>query len=63
MDHSQGIWLATAVVMAAQPIGAGVYVFAKKYNYQQDVIALSIIVSLLLALATIPTVLSFFPPS
>ncbi|MEL4886218.1 AEC family transporter [Pectobacterium betavasculorum] len=63
MDHPQGIWLATAVVMAAQPIGAGVYVFAKKYNYQQDVIALSIIVSLLLALATIPTVLSFFPPS
>ncbi|WP_233967072.1 AEC family transporter [Pectobacterium polaris] len=62
MGQSQGIWLATAVVMAAQPIGAGVYVFAKKYNYQPDVIALSIIVSLLLALVTIPAVLSLFPP-
>ncbi len=63
MGQSQGVWLATAVVMAAQPIGAGVYVFAKKYNYQPDVIALSIIVSLLLALVTIPAVLSLFPPS
>ncbi|MDC9818217.1 AEC family transporter [Pectobacterium polonicum] len=63
MDGSQGVWLATAVVMAAQPIGAGVYVFAKKYNYQQDVIALSIIASLLLTFVTIPVILSFFPPS
>lgn len=58
-----GIWLAAAVVMAAQPIGAGVYVFAKKYGYQQDVIALSIIVSLLLALVTIPLALNHFPAS
>ncbi|MEI7216534.1 AEC family transporter, partial [Pectobacterium carotovorum] len=63
MDGYQGVWLATVVVMAAQPIGAGVYVFAKKYHYQPDVIALSIIISLLLALVTIPAVLSLFPPS
>lgn len=56
-----GIWLAAAVAMAAQPIGAGVYVFAKKYNYQQDVISLAIIVSLILGLVTIPMVLSLFP--
>ncbi|MBT9184317.1 hypothetical protein [Pectobacterium punjabense] len=49
MGHSQEIWLATAVAMAAQPIGAGVSVFAKKYNYQPDRIALSIIASLLLS--------------
>ncbi|MFC0269096.1 AEC family transporter [Kushneria aurantia] len=61
MGQEQGIWLAAAVVMAAQPIGAGVYVFAKKYDYQQDVISLSIIVSLLLALVTIPLVLNQFP--
>lgn len=63
MRGDQGIWLAAAVVMAAQPIGAGVYVFAKKYDYQQDVISLSIIVSLLLALATIPLALNMFPVS
>ncbi|AOA57106.1 AEC family transporter [Acinetobacter larvae] len=57
---SQGVWLAVAVVMAAQPIGAGVYVFAKKYNYLQDIISLSIIVSLPLALVTIPLVLNLF---
>ncbi|MBK0032613.1 AEC family transporter [Erwinia sp. S43] len=61
LREDQGLWLAAAVVMAAQPIGAGVYVFAKKYDYQQDVISLSIIVSLLLALATIPLVLNMFP--
>lgn len=56
----QDLWLIVAVVMAAQPIDAGVYVFAKQYNYQQDVISLSIIVSLLLALISIPLILSFF---
>lgn len=61
MESDQGIWLAAAVVMAAQPIGAGVYVFANKYDYQQDIISLSIIVSLLLALITIPMVLNLFP--
>ncbi|MEL4887302.1 AEC family transporter [Pectobacterium betavasculorum] len=61
MSQDQGLWLTAAVVMAAQPIGAGVFVFAKKYNYQQDVISLSIIVSLLLALVTIPLVLSLYP--
>lgn len=56
----QDLWFVVAVVMAAQPIGAGVYVFAKQYNYQQDVISLSIIVSLLLALISIPLILNFF---
>lgn len=61
MGKEQAIWLAAAIVMAAQPIGAGVYVFAKKYNYQQDVISLSIIISLLLALITIPLLLGLLP--
>ncbi|MBJ3816646.1 AEC family transporter [Shimwellia pseudoproteus] len=57
-NMGQGVWLAAAIVMAAQPIGAGVYVFAKKYHYQQAVISLAIIISLLLGLVTIPLVLN-----
>lgn len=56
-----GIWLATAVIMAAQPIGAGVYVFARKYGYQQEAISLSIMVSLLLAALTLPVILHLMP--
>nr|WP_244590774.1 AEC family transporter [Xenorhabdus hominickii] len=51
------IWLIVAIVMAAQPIGAGVYVFASNYGFKQEVISLSIIISLLIALITIPIVL------
>lgn len=59
MDKNSDIWLAVAVVMAAQPIGAGVYVFAKKYDYcHQKMIPISIIISLLISLITIPIVLS-----
>lgn len=61
MGQEHSIWLTAAVVMAAQPIGAGVYVFAKKYDYQQNVISLSITVSLLLGLITIPLLLNLFP--
>ncbi|AFJ48181.1 AEC family transporter [Shimwellia blattae] len=61
MGNTQALWLAAAVVMAAQPTGAGVYVFAKKYHYQQDIISLSIIISLLLALITLPLLLSLLP--
>ncbi|WP_409526043.1 AEC family transporter [Nitrincola sp. MINF-07-Sa-05] len=58
MGEGNKIWLAAAVVMAAQPIGAGVYVFAKKYGYREDTISLAIIVSLAVALVTIPALLS-----
>ncbi|SIP73783.1 hypothetical protein XIS1_460098 [Xenorhabdus innexi] len=47
--------------MAAQPIGAGVYVFANKYGFKQEIISFSIIISLLIALVTIPTILQLFP--
>lgn len=61
MDKNNDIWLAVAVVMAAQPIGAGVYVFAKKYDYcDQKIISISIIISLFISLITIPIVLSVF---
>ncbi|MDX7999844.1 AEC family transporter [Xenorhabdus sp. Reich] len=60
MQQKDNVWLIAAVVMAAQPIGAGVYVFANKYGFKQDVISLSIIISLLIALATMPVVLQLF---
>ncbi|WP_447529382.1 AEC family transporter [Vreelandella sp. TE19] len=58
MGEESALWLAAAVVMAAQPIGAGVYVFAKKYDYRQDTISLAIIASLLVSLMTLPVILS-----
>lgn len=58
MGEENSIWLAAAVVMAAQPIGAGVYVFAKKYEYKEDTISLAIIASLLISLMTLPVILS-----
>ncbi|MDC9614715.1 AEC family transporter [Xenorhabdus khoisanae] len=61
LQQADNIWLIAAIVMAAQPIGAGVYVFANKYGFKQEVISLSIIISLLIALVTIPTILQLFP--
>ncbi|PWC12316.1 AEC family transporter [Brenneria roseae subsp. americana] len=61
MQKTDTIWPIAAIVMAAQPIGAGVYVFSNKYGFKQEVISLSIIISLLIALITIPVILSLFP--
>lgn len=58
MGKESALWLAAAVVMAAQPIGAGAYVFAKKYEYRQETISLAIIASLLVSLVTLPVILS-----
>ncbi|MDC9603749.1 AEC family transporter [Xenorhabdus griffiniae] len=57
MQQADNIWLIAAIIMAAQPIGAGVYVFANKYGFKQETISLSIIISLFIALVTIPIVL------
>ncbi|OTA15448.1 putative transporter YfdV [Xenorhabdus vietnamensis] len=61
MQQTDDIWLIVAIIMAAQPIGAGVYVFANKYGFKQEVISLSIIISLLISLVTISTVLQLLP--
>ncbi|PHM44586.1 putative transporter YfdV [Xenorhabdus mauleonii] len=55
------IWMIVAIIMAAQPIGAGVYVFANKYGFKQEAISLSIIISLLIALVTLPMTLQWLP--
>ncbi|WP_338804283.1 AEC family transporter [Xenorhabdus griffiniae] len=57
MQQADNIWLIAAIIMAAQPIGAGVYVFANKYGFKQETISLSIIISLFITLVTIPIVL------
>ena len=46
---STDIYLIVAILMSAQPIGAGVYVFANKFDYFQENTAVSIIISLLIA--------------
>ncbi|SHN90338.1 hypothetical protein BHECKSOX_530 [Bathymodiolus heckerae thiotrophic gill symbiont] len=46
--ESTDIYLIVAILMSAQPIGAGVYVFANKFEYFQEHTAVSIIISLLI---------------
>lgn len=54
------IWFATAIVMAAQPIGAGAYVFASKYEFFAEETSIAIIVSLVPTLVSIALILQFF---
>lgn len=51
------IWYATALLMAAQPIGAGAYVFATRYNAFKDEISIAIVISLLLTVVTLSLLL------
>ena len=53
------VYLLVAILMAAQPIGAGVYVFANKFGYFQDNIAISIIISLFITVITLTLLLEF----
>ncbi len=54
------IWFATAVVMAAQPIGAGAYVFASRYGYFGEETSVAIILSLLVTVLTLTVILQIF---
>lgn len=56
------VWFATAVVMAAQPIGAGVYVFATKYEHFEDETSLAIIISLALTIPSLTWLLATLQP-
>lgn len=47
------IYFKTAILMAALPVGAGVYVFANKYNYYREESSIAIIISLVITLITI----------
>ncbi len=52
------IYFIVAIVMAAQPVGAGVFVFANKYGYFQDYTSLAIILSLFATVMSIPVILT-----
>lgn len=49
----ENIWHISAIIMAAQPIGAGAYMFANKYDSFNEEVSLSIILSLLVTLFSI----------
>ncbi|WP_349367674.1 AEC family transporter [Salinarimonas sp.] len=53
-------WFVAALIMAAQPIGAGVFVFASKYQHFEDETSVAIIASLLVALVTLPILLAVY---
>jgi len=54
------LWLVAAVVMAAQPIGAGVSIFASKYHAQQETVSIAVVLSILIAIITVPATLRLF---
>ncbi|HFC92231.1 MAG TPA: AEC family transporter [Leucothrix mucor] len=51
------IYLIVAILMSAQPIGAGVYVFANKFDFFQEHIAVSIMVSLIVSIFSLSLLL------
>lgn len=57
---SDDLYFQVALLMAAQPIGAGAFVFANQYQFFQDKTALAIIFSLIIGLISIPAILSFY---
>lgn len=54
------VWFAAAIIMAAQPVGAGAYVFAVRYGYFETQVSLAIILSLLTTIATLTLLLHVF---
>lgn len=57
------VWFATAVVMAAQPIGAGVYVFASRYAFFERESSMAIVISLLFGMGTMTLLLELMASS
>ncbi|MCT7616848.1 AEC family transporter [Aliarcobacter butzleri] len=51
------IYFKIAIVMSALPIGAGVYVFANKYEFYKEESSIAIILSLIVTLLTLPYLL------
>lgn len=63
LDQPRDVWFAAAVIMAAQPIGAGAYVFSRKYDFFDEETSLSIVVSLVLTLVTLTVMLQCLAPA
>ncbi len=54
------VYFKTAIIMSALPIGAGVYVFATKYNYYKQESSIAIILSLIITLGSLTYLLNLF---
>ena len=57
---TRDLWFVAALIMAAQPIGAGVFVFASKYRHFEDETSVAIIASLIVTLVTLPILLALY---
>lgn len=51
------IYFKVAIIMSALPVGAGVYVFANKYNYYKEESSIAIVLSLLITLVSLSLLL------
>ncbi|WP_416828441.1 AEC family transporter [Ectobacillus polymachus] len=51
------VWLTTTIIMSALPVGAGVYVFAQKYDSFKEETSVSIVLSMLISIVTISILL------
>ena len=51
------IYFKVAIIMSALPIGAGVYVFANKYDYYKNESAIAILISLIITIFTLSALL------
>ncbi|WP_372423761.1 AEC family transporter [Salinarimonas chemoclinalis] len=58
--ETSDLWFVAALIMAAQPIGAGVFVFASKYQHFEDETSVAIIASLIVTLVTLPILLALY---
>ncbi len=54
------VWLITAVVMAAQPVGAIVYLLSYSYKVDTSAVSLAIVLSSLVSVLSLPLILSLF---
>ena len=58
----EGIWLSTAVVVAAMPSGVNVYLFAARYGAAQEVAARTVLLASGLSVVTVSLLLVWFGP-
>jgi predicted permease len=49
----EGLWAATAIIMSALPVGAGVYVFAQRYERSVEQTSVAVLVSMVLSVAPV----------
>ena len=52
--HIDGLWLYTAVMLAATPVGVSTQVMARRYHCSESLVASTIIISTVLSLFTLP---------